>query len=361
MKRFFVFSLLVLLSASTLVAQKGEPVIECNGVELYGKIKSAKISYYQMTQMGGKDVELPQSAYSFALHKGGAIKEQVEYDANGAMISKAVFKLNSKGQEVESSLIYYEPKAYVAYKTKYEHDSKGNPVSTVTYNADGTIEAKCSAKYDANGNVIEYVEYSGADCTIDVKYSMKYDANGNVIERVKYDGTGAMQSKNVTDYTADGKMTFQAQYGANHSLEWKTLIKYDSNGLRTEEISYSGDGTLEWRNELKHDSKGNLLGGTKYAADGTVVHTRLVEYDANNNITLDLMRDASGNVLAKIESKYDSNGNLIEFHQCNNVDLDDKWLVKYDSNNNPIEYIITSPSSDTPPTKIVIDIVYYKK
>ena len=127
------------------------------------------------------------------------------------------------------------------------------------------------AVYDANGNLIGYVDEDG----------FVRDANGNIIGRVLPDGTVVDLDGNTIGYVALGEPVF------------------DENGKLIGFVGADG---------LVRDAQGNVIG--KLMPDGSVV-------DENGNVightrgTDGIARDLNGNILGK--PVYDANGKLIGF------------------------------------------------
>ena len=142
------------------------------------------------------------------------------------------------------------------------------------------------AVYDANGNLIGYVDEDG----------FVRDANGNIIGRVLPDGTVVDLDGNTIGYVALGEPVF------------------DENGKLIGFVGADG---------LVRDAQGNVIG--KLMPDGSVVdengnvigHTRGTPlYDEDGNLIGfvgkdGIARDLNGNILGK--PVYDANGKLIGF------------------------------------------------
>ena len=287
MKRLLIYSLLTLLSTSTLVAQnqKGEPVIDFEGVTLYGNVKSAKISIYALKPEGNKTVEDLYAIHNFKLFKSGVVEEQAGYNSEGTLCYKVLNKVNEQGKLVESVEIDYQANPATQRKKCYEYGSNGKMSTCVLYDTDGSIVWK------------------------DV---YKYDQKDNKVETIVYDGANALKYRIVIDYLEGGKQAFSASYLADNTIEWKSYVRYNSNGQRSEELSYDGEGKPEWRNVLEYDSNGNLTSVVKYNMAGEVINSRISKYDKNNNVVEDSWSHKSEDTPSRVLYKYDSKGNVIE-------------------------------------------------
>lgn len=88
------------------------------------------------------------------------------------------------------------------YKDSYtRYDRQGEIIEEVEYNPDGTIKNKIIYKNDSNGNKIEEIIYNSDGTTIKEKQTFKYNAEGMRIEKKVFSGDGKLLQLIKYEYT----------------------------------------------------------------------------------------------------------------------------------------------------------------
>lgn len=212
-------------------------------------------------------------------------------------------------------------------------------------NADGTVDARNTYTYDANGNLTLYEYDSDADGTVDFRMTYAYDADGNkTLEETDTNADGTVDERDTYTYDANGNWTLiEHDINGDGTVDDRTILAYDANGNRTlREIDSNADGTVDARDTYTYDANGNrTLIEQDTNIDGVVDARYAYTYDANGNMTL---QEADNNVDGTVDSRmtyaYDAEGNLTLQEADDNADgtVDYRWAYAYDANGNQTLY-----------------------
>ncbi len=126
-----------------------------------------------------------------------------KYDDNGRLVEEELHSSNSDPLGINGS-----------YTTFLFYDSSGRKTGTNRYEDNGKLSEKKRYKYDQHGYMIEEIRLDNFDNLI-YRHLKKYDANGNMIEWLIYTKT-------------DGE----------EKLLWKSTARYDKYCNKVEEIFY---------------------------------------------------------------------------------------------------------------------------
>ncbi|HNW98398.1 MAG TPA: GYF domain-containing protein [Bacteroidales bacterium] len=338
-----VFCLILLASAffvfnkNNKKVNKKEKHTSLNDLEDYdlnGKVKSLKISSYAANG-NFNECQKNDMIYSDLLifNKQGNIVEKYEYNRDGSLFDKYIYKYNTQGKKTEENrydsndilfnTIKYKydinnnlieevenehlknknsvditlrdfrhnSKNYIINyssfysKDTYKYDNKNNRIEERSYTSDTATITLITYKYDENGNEIEYNYNSSLGSN---KVTFKYDDNGNKIEAsfnndVIRDG----KYKYTYKYDDNGNEIEECEFKLNGSFSSKRTFEYDDNGNKIEEIKYNADGSISTKEISKYDNENNLTEETVYNSDNSVneKNTFKIEYDKNNNYT----------------------------------------------------------------------------
>lgn len=152
--------------------------------------------------------------------------------------------------------------------TEKEYDANGNITQEVEYSADGTVLSKIVNEYDTNGNIIKIAKY-GYSGKLSSEY--EYDASGNLIESNQYDSSGKITEKQIYEYDKNGRMVSSSKY--DNDMDIRIDYKYDKKGNVVKDIWYRS-GKLESWSIYEYDSNGNEIRMTQYDKDGNIIGSR---------------------------------------------------------------------------------------
>ena len=248
----------------------------------------------------------------------------------------------------------------------YEYDDKGNLITQITVDKDGSqIDFKKNV-YDDDGNKIEVIEgdndkdaspkqmYSYKDGLLaydryyfvdgDTDYNeYEYNDKGQLIcKKHINEEDGYVYRTGEYEYDSEGNMTEMR----DSMYEHLTVEHYDAAGQKTlEELYYNGDlsateeykyndyGLEEW---IMHDSDGSLINHTrtKYNSNGLKTAVYSVNDDGSEVITAIYEYDDAGNLIHRISGRfrlgdyeytaeYNEYGYLTKMHDvCNDMTRD---------------------------------------
>jgi hypothetical protein len=175
-------------------------------------------------------------------------------------------------------------------KIKYKYDNEGNLTGKIDYNQNGSVEDSSFYHVDNTGNQIDYFTYKG-DGTLESKLTSLYNNQGIILESNEY---------------TKGKLTLRNTY------------KYDSKFNNTEESCYWADGTLKWREAFSYDKKGNLEEVTDYKLNGRFESRFTYKYDDKDNVIEENEYNSDTSTRHKrITSRYAANGAVVETNRFN--------------------------------------------
>lgn len=99
------------------------------------------------------------------------LKTKCEYDAQGNLIKKQLFKKDSTND----------------FAYSYQYNTKGKMTEQTAYLSNGKMNYKETYQYDKKGNCIEIIKYNGQnEINTSKKYQYKFDEFGNWVEAVVF-------------------------------------------------------------------------------------------------------------------------------------------------------------------------------
>lgn len=245
-------------------------------------------------------------------------------------------------------------KEYIHQQTEF--DEAGNPIGTITYNPDGTIEHKYKYKYNSEGKLIDELLLESDD-EITEHRSMEYNTDGQLIKEYihyldgtadaliyTYDKEGRLLSRRSIDsegetgnylinvYDGDHVVS-ETEYDIADVIITQRKIIYDENGKITEEVfrtpeenynilySYDEKGVASVRrryNEEKHlmerntftyDFEGRISESMEETSSG--IEITFTGYDSAGNVIIQEEKTEDGELLSSIERAYDSSNRLL--------------------------------------------------
>jgi len=198
------------------------------------------------------------------------------------------------------------------YKSTYTYNNSGRKLISISwYEApNGWIRMiKDSSSYNANGQLLTYIEFERDLATNNLVLSYKTDYQYNTNEKIemKYSWstishTWILRYKTVDTYDNTGKLNQVLTYFWNvnsWAYEHKTVYEYDTNANKTVETVYNWSSS-EWLNTSKimynYDVNGNALGETNFSWSSntqTWTGSDKSEYQLDNNF--DISTEISSN------------------------------------------------------------------
>jgi hypothetical protein len=97
--------------------------------------------------------------------------------------------------------------------------------------------------FDANGEVVEEINYDNKDGSLKSHHKYKVNSDGDVTEDAEYDKSG-LKEKKTYKYNGLGEKTEELIYDRNEKLQKRHVYSYDGKGLKTERKTYDAANTL---------------------------------------------------------------------------------------------------------------------
>jgi hypothetical protein len=248
------------------------------------KIKSILESFHEPINRTGKFEHVAKIAdgtymYSSLFSREGLLMQKNTFNSSANLETKTEYKYDDKGNNIEISV--YNSKGSLIGKTINTFDASnkliednsslgGKIISKQTSVIDlegnskrsfyelkaGVFVISSQKLFDQNGNNVETSYYSMGK--IKSQERKMYDANGNVIEFVQVDPSNGEQIINRYEYDKlnrkIGEVTLR-----NLMVTAKVRLKYDSKNNVTDSLTYSmlGNVVLHEKHVYEYDAEGN--------------------------------------------------------------------------------------------------------
>ena len=261
MKNKIVLALFLIISLSSCESKR-ELNNDLKELNIHEKVKQIKIKYYDAKESFG-DIE--KGEFGGVLIKifnddGNQIEEK-NYNTDGSVNHKIIFKYNNKGLKTEKRPYHKDGKPFNYYN--YSYNTANQMISDIWFNySNNEIVEKHTYEYDAKGNLITETTYS--------RNSLSFRANS----KYKYDDLGRKIEYNY--------------YGRNGILKWIRKYNYDDNNRLLENILIDSDSKeMTRKTGYKYDDFGNVNEKSEYNSDGSLKERTVFEYsyDKKNNWT----------------------------------------------------------------------------
>ena len=283
MKRTILLAMMVSLFAVGAYAQKApkrQGTTECLNLEtLYGDVESVTVSQ---------------------------LSRESDSSSKFTVWLEQTHKFNKRGD-----LLEMQPTMLDFAKIQHSYNSQGQLIKT-TFSNLTTNEAWWikTYSYDANGNEIKCLQYSGSGKSVDFKTYTKYYAKNKPASIISYDAYGGICYKKLFYYDKYGRLIKEKE-----EKEVEITIsryKYDSKGRVIEYDDCNPDNTIISKTLYTYDAKGNKIEEKRCGVDGTLYEKSTYKYNANNKIIEKIEYDRDDQPERKSVYKYDSIGNIIE-------------------------------------------------
>ena len=133
-------------------------------------------------------------------------------------------------------------------KNTYRYDLQGRLIEDVTYDSENRMTSRTTSTYDPEGKLIEEIDTVQShpehyipkryDVYITTKSIYTYNKQGKLIERREYQPDGSLYAKYSGDYDAQGRLVRSTRSDHRDRLMEQTLYKFAANGLILEEENY---------------------------------------------------------------------------------------------------------------------------
>lgn len=172
--------------------------------------------------------------FNYIYDKDGNLTHHTEYNNNGELICEYIYEYDNAGNVIR----YVYESDFSFFEYKYEYDKDGNIICATNYDEDGNLDFTKKHRYTLTGklhNIVSYDEYG------DIKDKTTYK-NGVIKKQVSYTTYGT--KRNEAKYDQNGNMIYYAQYSEGKPIS-KTKNKYDKNGEMISATYYDEYGDVE--------------------------------------------------------------------------------------------------------------------
>jgi hypothetical protein len=163
----------------------------------------------------------------------------------------------------------------------------GNITSKINYNEKGEEEYRTEYTYDASGNNIGEISYSGE----------------------------TFVSLTKINYNSQKKIMAYSFYYPDTNRNFTIHLKYNEKGQNFMDLAESSDGSFRFRDRYYFDSNEKCIKWDRYEPDSIINHTVHYRYDKNGNEI-----QAISSMGTRSEFIYDSNGKISKEYLYNTID-----------------------------------------
>jgi len=156
------------------------------------------------------------------------------------------------------------------------YDAEGNIIEEVEYSASGNVVTRTVHKYDVSCCRVESIQY-GSSGAIEERMKRECDSAGREVQVDAYDSSGRLTSRAFTEF--EGGLMRGRQYDASGRLTIAVDLEEDSNGSNTRMVLYDKDtGEPSSVIESEYTDAGKLLSTLMYGEDGKLLGEIRYEY-----------------------------------------------------------------------------------
>ena len=215
------------------------------------------------------------------------ISQQCSYNDNGNLIKVAF--LNMDQEETGKITITYDSATdQMLYKRfqgdtqslSFLYDANNNQIALIYPYASGEERYRMVYSYDDKGSPLQCHIVKPGEPT-ELYEDHKYDANGNLIEYLSYFTGGKQNDRIVYSYNSDNKLVSETHYSRSNNITSQRISTYDSTGNLISRVTYYND-IEEARTDYYYDANNRLVEEKDYKY-GISSGSRSYLYDANNN------------------------------------------------------------------------------
>lgn len=198
-----------------------------------------------------------KSANSFTTSNGAKIQE-VYYDENGNKTSEKTIEYDQNGG-----------------RTEYTYYDNGQNKTEYTYDADGKLTEWI--EYGENGDIINGL-YQVETISADALPTWKEYKDGKLLSTIKYNADGSVNERIEREYAEDGKLLRAVTYNAEGLISEKSEYTYAEDGTKTKTTTDSSNVVREIR---EFYANGNLKLWKEYDENGILIYWQTRDEEGN--------------------------------------------------------------------------------
>jgi len=282
--------LTILLGAMVSLTANGQTRSDLEQAGLRGPVQTVAIEVAEFTVSDGKNVEGPRvPVQTVSYDDRGNRTKRVDFNRDGSVAQTIVYNYDTEGRS--TGYEEHTPGLSNARKHIYVLDQDGKRVEYKIMQPTGSAaDEKYVYKYDGNGNRI--AEDLFHKTSLVSRNENAYDTQGRLVTQTIYNPDGSVSARISNSFGADGKPLERVRHDGD-LLTYRVRYQYDSKG-RVEKVETVGSHV-----EMDSGSEGYVTGVVVYVYKGkdqpkeTVIYRsegsfreRLVfEYDSRGNWT----------------------------------------------------------------------------
>jgi len=252
----------------------------------------------------------------------GNIKEVINYNEKGAVISVVVYEYDSRDNKVNYER-YQDSRKRLIYSQKIMYDSKGNKIRE--YGFDGTSSYNNTFKYNENGKLDE-INYTINNVPIE-KRTFYY--SGNKTEILIYDKSNNLLYRQENTYNDNGLLVSELKAGSKGNMVHSLNLQYNNAGDLMEEVKMRADEKLDYQKSYLYDSENRLIREETINLDGTKFVSHEYQYNSQGDLVFETFKKTeSAKEPSTKKYSYDTNG-LLTNMDCYYATWPLKSLYKY--------------------------------
>jgi len=274
MRTTFFFVIFILYSASQVFGQLPDESLKEMVVE--HNIKSLTQLNHKYEDGKPKEEGYKNIYKEFNQH-GNLIKE-LHY-RNGDVSQRLTYKYNENQKKIEYKN-YSVRNEELSYRQNIEYNEKGQKILENRYN--GSEYLKLIYKYNDNGKqdkILKKKRIAGNKYELQEKRLFSHNGNTTTVKVV--DADGELVKKFINKYDDQGHLIKFTEYSPDGEKIKTIATKYNEDGKKTQEEKYQ-KGNFIYKKDFRYDKDGNLVEVQKEQPEEEFVISKVYEYQKEN-------------------------------------------------------------------------------
>ncbi|MCL2650249.1 MAG: hypothetical protein FWD60_04375 [Candidatus Azobacteroides sp.] len=267
-----------------------------------GQVKKIKITGYYVNDKFGEITKKDVLSWKRVVYdiKGATIESESWKKSDNKEPIKKIYVIRYDNQNKEEQ-VCYNSDGTLDSKAVWTYDNQNREIESVFYNSDGTLNFKVVSKYD-NDKIIQENCYKG-DGSLSQKVLYKYNNDTTNREELTYDSSENLTSKWLVCDKNDIPLESYSYYKSLFGYDEKTVYKHDNTGKETYQASYKdyGNGYVKDAEEF-YNENGDIIMEKSYgnADNGVIDYTYQYKYDKKGNWIEKIVFETEAKIVSSI-------------------------------------------------------------
>ncbi len=166
-------------------------------------------------------------------------------------------------------------------------------------------------RFDEDGRLIEYAEYTEGDGNLIYKSKLEYNEAGSKIRQSAQSSNVANDTQRRFTYNAKNKLIETDVYDANDALLERFTYTYNAKDQKIVECGFRADGSLKWQYSYLYNAHGQVIEEVRDEEDGRFNFTIIYVYDRKGRLVEEISKDAQHSFDKRLVYSYDNKGRKV--------------------------------------------------